>query len=261
MPEVELTGTLAIGSVTETLRLFFEEYLTSQYIKQLESNVTHGYQNSLKIACEHIIPACERIQLELSKLLGFSLWTQRYGDFLETTAVEKTIHHIRQFVSHIHLFTKDLNHLSNTFQAFIKWITTVTEKVAVTSSAEFQNESSLCEDPELVLEFLNKDLIKDSLGEYFVSPIKLEREENSEKDYNSKQLVHLLANIKTSCRQMLEKPSVTFNEQMKVTSKYCFRLDGVSLRDQPRDKIISFTTVTIIMNLFLILYLINKARH
>ncbi|GAA5804095.1 hypothetical protein HPULCUR_009581 [Helicostylum pulchrum] len=197
MPEVELTGTLAIGSVTETLRLFFEEYLTSQYIKQLESNVTHGYQNSLKIACEHIIPACERIQLELSKLLGFSLWTQRYGDFLETTAVEKTIHHIRQFVSHIHLFTKDLNHLSNTFQAFIKWITTVTEKVAVTSSAEFQNESSLCEDPELVLEFLNKDLIKDSL------------------DYNSKQLVHLLANIKTSCRQMLEKPSVTFNEQMK----------------------------------------------
>lgn len=33
MPEVELTGTLAIGSVTETLRLFFEEYLTSQVLK------------------------------------------------------------------------------------------------------------------------------------------------------------------------------------------------------------------------------------
>lgn len=107
--------------------------------------MTHGYQNSLKIVCEHIIPACERIELALSDLLGFSLWlvtltlckqkaksknlkflhrTQRYGDFLETTAVEKTIHCIRQFVSQIHLFTKDLNHVSTTFRAFIKWITT-----------------------------------------------------------------------------------------------------------------------------------------
>lgn len=33
MPEVELTGTLAIGSVTESLRLFFEEYLTTQVNK------------------------------------------------------------------------------------------------------------------------------------------------------------------------------------------------------------------------------------
>lgn len=30
MPEVELTGTLAIGSVTENLRPYFEEYLTTQ---------------------------------------------------------------------------------------------------------------------------------------------------------------------------------------------------------------------------------------
>ncbi|KAI9342998.1 anaphase-promoting complex, cyclosome, subunit 4-domain-containing protein [Pilaira anomala] len=170
MPEVELTGTLAIGSVTESLRLFFEEYLTSQYLKQLESNVTHGYQNSLKIVCEHILPACERIQLELSKLLGFSLWTQRYGDFLEIKAVENSIECIREFVTQIHLFTKDLNRLATTFKAFIKWITMVTEKVTSGPNTEFQNESSLCEDPELVLEFLNHDFIKDSLAEYFVLP-------------------------------------------------------------------------------------------
>lgn len=45
----------------------------------------------------------------------------------------------------------------------------VTQKVSDTSSVEYQNETSLCEDPELVLEFLNKDFIKDSLSEYFVS--------------------------------------------------------------------------------------------
>lgn len=46
----------------------------------------------------------------------------------------------------------------------------MTEKVTSGPTTEFQNESSLCEDPELVLEFLNHDFIKDSLAEYFVLP-------------------------------------------------------------------------------------------
>lgn len=41
---------------------------------------------------------------------------------------------------------------------------------------------------------------------------------------------------------MLEKPSITFSEQMKVTANHIFRLDGVSLCDQPRDTVISFNT-------------------
>ncbi|KAI9342997.1 hypothetical protein BD770DRAFT_202966 [Pilaira anomala] len=41
---------------------------------------------------------------------------------------------------------------------------------------------------------------------------------------------------------MLEKPSITFSEQMKVTANNFFRLDGVSLCDQPRDTVISFNT-------------------
>lgn len=49
--------------------------------------------------------------------------TQRYGDFLEMKAVEKSIECIREFVTQIHLFTKELNRLATTFKAFIKWIT------------------------------------------------------------------------------------------------------------------------------------------
>lgn len=50
---------------------------------------------------------------------------------------------------------------------------------------EGQNESSLCEDPELVLEFLNKDFIKDSLSEYFV-PQNPEKGTQSEVDFFSR---------------------------------------------------------------------------
>lgn len=119
------------------------------------------------------------------------LRTQRFGDFLEKAAVEDCIRHIRQLVSQIHLFTKDLNSLIVTFQAFIKWITvgklspndltlktknnflfllSVSQRVADPNSVEFQNETSLCEDPELILKFLNTDFIQDSLADYFVSP-------------------------------------------------------------------------------------------
>ncbi|KAI7893339.1 anaphase-promoting complex, cyclosome, subunit 4-domain-containing protein [Mucor mucedo] len=235
MPEVELTGTLAIGSVTENLRPYFEEFLTTQNIKIIDANVTFSYQNSLRLICEHILPACERMQLELSKLMGYSLWTQRYGDFLETDSVQSSIDHFSDLIARLHEFASDLNHLATTFQAFIKWITMITIKVSDDdSSVEAQNESSLCEDPELVLEFLNKDFIKDSLSEYFVP--------QTPKKANVETLSDLLTKAKESYYKMLKKPSDTLSEQIVVTSKVFFVLKGILLDQQPRDNVISITT-------------------
>ncbi|KAG2192376.1 hypothetical protein INT46_009271 [Mucor plumbeus] len=124
MPEVELFATLATGNVTESLQEFFADHLTSQRIKQWESNVKHGYHNSLVIICEHILPACERIQLQLCKLLGYSLWTQRFGDFLKTEAVEECIEKTRKLVSVAFEYSKSLGSLNKNFDAFSKWITT-----------------------------------------------------------------------------------------------------------------------------------------
>ncbi|KAG2207558.1 hypothetical protein INT47_004308 [Mucor saturninus] len=237
MPEVELTGTLAIGSVTENLRPYFEEFLTTQNIKIIDANVTFSYQNSLRLICEHILPACERMQLELSKLMGYSLWTQRYGDFLETDSVQSSIDHFSDLIARLHEFASDLNHLATTFQAFIKWITMITIKVSDDdSSVEAQNESSLCEDPELVLEFLNKDFIKDSLSEYFVP--------QTPKKANAETLSDLLTKAKQSYYKMLKKPSDTLSEQIVVTSKVFFVLKGILLDQQPRDNVISITTVS-----------------
>lgn len=43
---------------------------------------------------------------------------------------------------------------------------------------------------------------------------------------------------------MLEKPSDTLSKQIVVTSKVFFVLKGIFLDEQPRDKIVSVTTVS-----------------
>lgn len=230
MPEVELTGTLAIGSVTETLQEFFVESLTSVQIRTWETRSAHGHQNSLKIVCEHLLPATERILLELSKLLGYSLWTQRYGDFLETASVERCVNSVIKLVSQIHLFTKDLNELIVSFQAFVKWITVVSQKVTDPNSVEYQNESSLCEDPELVLKFLNTDFINDSMAKYFISAD------------NKKTLLDMMNDVKTCCGQMLEKPSGTISKKIRLTAKTYLQLQDFSILHQPTNKLVSYIT-------------------
>ncbi|KAI8080751.1 anaphase-promoting complex, cyclosome, subunit 4-domain-containing protein [Gilbertella persicaria] len=201
MPEVDLIGTLATGNVTESLQEFFTDFLTPQKIKEWESTMTHGYQNSLVTACQYVLPACDRIQLELSKLLGYSLWTQRYGDFLETSSVETCIECIQQFVRQMLDYTKSLNILTKSFEAFIQWISAVSQKISAADSVEFENQSSLCEEPELVLTYLDTNF-------------------------------------------MLKKPSKIFSTKICVASISSFTLDGILLQNQPKQKIVSITSVS-----------------
>ncbi|GAN05331.1 hypothetical protein MAM1_0088d04801 [Mucor ambiguus] len=229
MPEVELFATLATGNVTESLQEFFTEYLTSQRIKQWESNVNHGYHNSLVIICEHILPACERIQMQLCKLLGYSLWTQRYGDFLKSEAVENCISKARKLVSEAFDYSKALGSLIKSFEAFSKWITIVSQKIYDPDSVEFEHQSILCEDPELVADFLEKNFVQDALDVYF--------------SHTAKNLIFLLSDLSDACTEMLKRPSEIVSTKMQVVSTSKVRLNGVSIQAQPRQRLISYTAM------------------
>ncbi|KAI8378630.1 anaphase-promoting complex, cyclosome, subunit 4-domain-containing protein [Blakeslea trispora] len=168
MPEVELIGMLATGKVTEPLHEFMSNFLTPEKIKEWENSTMHGCQYSLKTACQYILPASDKIQLELSKLLGYSLWTERYGDFLEINSVESCIDCIQEFVKEVIAFTKSLNSLIKAFSAFIKWILDVSKRISDPESIDTGTQFGLCEEPSLVFEYLDSCFIKDSIAEYFV---------------------------------------------------------------------------------------------
>ncbi|KAL9540508.1 hypothetical protein MBANPS3_009640 [Mucor bainieri] len=229
MPEVELFATLATGNVTESLQEFFTEYLTSQRIKQWESNVKHGHHNSLVTICEHILPACERIQMQLSKLLGYSLWTQRYGDFLRSEAVESCIEKARKLVSEAFEYSKALGSLTKSFDAFSKWIAIVSQKIYDPDSVEFEHQSILCENPELVADFLEKNFVQDALGVYF--------------SQTAKNLTFLLSDLSDACTEMLKRPSEIVSTKMQVVGISKARLQGVSIQAQPRQRLISHTAM------------------
>ncbi|OAC98064.1 hypothetical protein MUCCIDRAFT_115581 [Mucor lusitanicus CBS 277.49] len=229
MPEVELFATLATGNVTESLQEFFTEYLTSQRIKQWESNVKHGYHNSLVIICEHILPACERIQMQLCTLLGYSLWKQRYGDFLKSEAVENCIDKTRKLISEAFNYSKALGSLIKSFEAFSKWITIVSQKIYDPDSVEFEHQTNLCEDPELVADFLENNFVQDALDIYF-----------SQRDKN---LTLLLSDLSETCIEMLKRPSEIVSAKMQVVATCKVRMHGVSIQAQPRQKLVSHTAM------------------
>ncbi|KAI9478241.1 MAG: anaphase-promoting complex, cyclosome, subunit 4-domain-containing protein, partial [Benjaminiella poitrasii] len=231
-----------------------------QRIKEWDANVNHGYENSLKIITEYIIPACERILVQLDKLLGYSLWTQRYGDFLETSSIEKCIDQTQKFMTRVLQYAKAIKSLKKSFAVFIVWITTgnfsTIQKFYDSNSTEFDNPPVVCENPELVLQFLNKEFTNDIMAEYFstssstegidfqiyerkldiIDPILFCFSFNLEVE---RSLIQLLSSISDSCQRILEKPST----QVRITSVSPFCLSNVSLDFQPRKSIMSFTTV------------------
>lgn len=69
----------------------------------------------------------------------------------------------------------------------ITYFSIVSQKVFDPNSVEFENQTSLCEEPELVSNYLLCDFIKDSLASYFVSPV-----DNSNGTHNQKKLLLLV---------------------------------------------------------------------
>ncbi|KAI8364490.1 anaphase-promoting complex, cyclosome, subunit 4-domain-containing protein [Choanephora cucurbitarum] len=167
MPEVEFIGILATGNLSSPLQELMLDFLTPQKIKEWESTTLHGCQYSLVTTCQYILPACDRILLELSKLQGYSLWTERYGDFLEIGSVESCISCIEEFMKEVVAFTKSINRLIKSFSAFIKWILGVSEKVSDPDSIEPGTQFGVCEEPDLVFDYLDNCFVKDSIAKYF----------------------------------------------------------------------------------------------
>ncbi|KAG1050081.1 hypothetical protein G6F43_007622 [Rhizopus delemar] len=156
MPEVEFVAILATGNFSPISRELMVDYLTPQLVKQWESTNHHGYQNSLVTICEYVLPVLDRILLQLSHLLGYGLWKERYSDFLDPDSIEECVRRVQKLIVQVREFACQLRHLIKLFKAFIKWIHLVSLKTSDPESVELQNISNLCEEPEFVFEYLKE---------------------------------------------------------------------------------------------------------
>ncbi|KAI8967143.1 anaphase-promoting complex, cyclosome, subunit 4-domain-containing protein [Mycotypha africana] len=218
MPSVEFIGALATGMVTEPLHHFFTEILNIRGIKQWEDDMNYGHVNSLIVASQYILPACDRMLIELSKLYGYSSWTQRYGDLLNEKEVNNCITYVRDLISVMYRFIRSLQNVMKIFAAFISWVSVVWEKV-VTSESESSKIDYICDEPELVLQYLQTSFTEDPFKHYFAST----------PDTSNTNLVQLVNKLTNGCHDMLSKPSTTISTKIRHLST--LSLLGLPLTD------------------------------
>lgn len=63
--------------------------------------------------------------------------------------------------------------------------------------------------------------------------------------YADKNLIYLLSDLSDCCTEMLKRPSETVSTKIQVVSISKVRLNGVSIQAQPRNRITSFTAVSV----------------
>ncbi|KAI8985352.1 anaphase-promoting complex subunit 4 long domain-containing protein [Pilobolus umbonatus] len=123
MPEIEFIGLLAAGELPEGFQNFFKEYFTTQVIKKWDTNSAHAFQSILTVIAQYILPAYDRINMKLNELHGYSQWTRKYGQFLDSKSVDVCLNSAHLFIQRVLEFDKTLSTLATSFQAFITWIT------------------------------------------------------------------------------------------------------------------------------------------
>lgn len=59
---------------SEPLHYYLEQVLTEQQIRKWEKDAKAGYQSMLRIICEYIQPACDRLLCLFNELNAYSRW-------------------------------------------------------------------------------------------------------------------------------------------------------------------------------------------
>ncbi|KAI8886831.1 hypothetical protein K501DRAFT_165820, partial [Backusella circina FSU 941] len=188
MPDIEIMALLATGGITKSLLDFFRDFLTTSRIKEWETEALHGYKCSLAIITEYISLASEKLQIQLSKLSGYSLWKQRYGDLLESQSIDTCLENGYMFIKQINAFVEKVKYLMERFEAFVAWMNVVTNHISDPNAEESISQPNICEDPELVTEYLT---------------------------------------TMSSCEEMLNQPSKLISQKILIQESMSFRLANV----------------------------------
>lgn len=65
---------LLTGRPSESMGQYLQQELNTHDLKRWDKSVKAAYKNLQRIAFECLLPACERLLVILSDLLGFSRW-------------------------------------------------------------------------------------------------------------------------------------------------------------------------------------------
>ncbi|KAG0304314.1 anaphase promoting complex subunit 4 [Dissophora globulifera] len=132
-PTYEFIQLLLTGRPSISIDQYLQQELRRHGLKRWDKSANAAYSNIQRIAFECLLPACERLLLHLSDILGCSRWQERYSQLqLEESQVYNCIKIVGDFMGSIERLFLDLKVEMKQFREFENWLGQVLEMLQPT---------------------------------------------------------------------------------------------------------------------------------
>ncbi|KAG0367349.1 Anaphase-promoting complex subunit 4 [Gamsiella multidivaricata] len=122
-PTYEFIQLLMTGRPSPSMDHYLQQELRRHGLRRWDKSVKAAYSNMQKVAFECLLPACERLLIHLSDILGCSRWTDRYRPLqLEEGPVYNCIKIVGDFVGLLERLFIVLKMEMKQFSEFENWL-------------------------------------------------------------------------------------------------------------------------------------------
>ncbi|KAF9960280.1 anaphase promoting complex subunit 4 [Mortierella alpina] len=190
-PTHEFVQMLMTGRPSSSLDQYLQHELSHHGLKRWEKSAKAAYANMQRVAFECLMPACERLLIHLSDVLGCSRWVERYGPLqLDERPVYNCIKLVGDFMGYIEQLLLALKTELKQFSEFENWMEQVIEMLQPTlKGADDQGDDGPKTFPPVdvlgVSEYLKSGLSNRVLREYFVESESISRPSSDLDDVDS----------------------------------------------------------------------------
>ncbi|KAG0206766.1 hypothetical protein BGX28_001839 [Mortierella sp. GBA30] len=175
-PTHEFVQMLMTGHPSPSLDQYLQHELSHHGLKRWEKSARAAYANMQRVAFECLMPACERLLIHLSDILGCSRWVERYGPLrLQEQSVYNCIKLVGDFMGVVERLLLALKVELRQFGEFENWMEQVIEMLQPTlRGADDQGDDGPKIFPPVdvlaVSDYLKSGLSNEGLQEYFQEP-------------------------------------------------------------------------------------------
>ncbi|KAF9183066.1 Anaphase-promoting complex subunit 4 [Haplosporangium sp. Z 767] len=176
------------GRPSASLDQYLQNELSHHGLKRWEKSTKAAYANIRRVAFECLLPACERLMIHLSDILGCSRWTEEYSPLrLEETLVFICIKIVGDFVGSIERLFQVLKTELKHFSEFNNWLQQETLQPTIRDPDDPDEDSKIFApvDIQSVSEYLTTGLTNKALGGFFLEPDQISTPNSDQGDLNS----------------------------------------------------------------------------
>ncbi|KAF3914009.1 hypothetical protein ABW21_db0209217 [Orbilia brochopaga] len=167
---LEFFELLTTGCASAKMKEWLVDSLGEKGHKKWEKVYINGYETLRRLAHEHLLPACDRLIVLLSKLRGLARWTDKDSSLgLDSVDYSKLLDLVSGLMAVCHEFMGKVNYELDLFTAFIQWLKIAYEEFNSLSEGNEPAEprDEMLVDTLKVAEFIGKHLQNSILVEYF----------------------------------------------------------------------------------------------